>query len=88
MTEIQEQLVTNFNTLPFSKKDLDPLSYYIKCGKGQETVSLINSESKKKFPNKSFSDLDIKLAPMDIISYAYFCKVLEFEHAFKRQKDK
>jgi hypothetical protein len=58
----------------FSNKDLDEASYYAKSGYGQKTVDLINKESRKKFPKKFFPDLNIKLGPKDIISYAYFLK--------------
>jgi hypothetical protein len=48
----------------------------VKAGFGQETVAKINTEAKKKFPQKSFSDLQMKLGPQDLIAYAYLFKNL------------
>lgn len=76
-------MVEKLNNAPFSKNDLDEESYYVKSGYGQETVDEINTESKKKFPSKSFDDLELELAPRDIISYAYFLKEVEYETMFK-----
>jgi len=75
-------MVKKFNNSSFSKNDLDEASYYIKSWPGQETVDLINKESKAKFPTKSFGDLDIQLEPKDFISYAYFLKQVEYKIAF------
>ncbi len=80
------EIAKTFNNTQFSKKDLDEESYYIKAGYGQETVKLINKESRKKFPKKSFEDLDIKLSPEDIISYAYFLKEVEYILPFEKKK--
>ncbi len=79
--QIQE-IVNKFNQAPLSKDDLDAGSYYIKSGYGQETVSLINQESKAKFPSKSFTDLKLNLQPKDIIAYAYFLKEVEYTNQF------
>ncbi len=68
-----------FNFTNLSKNDIDSASCYIKAGYGQKTVDIINKESRKKFPKKSFDDLKIKLSPADIISYAYFFKEVEYE---------
>ena len=84
--EVQE-IVNKFNSSPFSKKDLDEKSYYIKAGYGQKTVEEINTESKKKFPQKSFSDLKIVLGPSDIISYAYFLKEVKYKEKFVENKN-
>ena len=78
-------MVEKFNFAPFSKTDLDEASYYIKSGYGQETVETINRESREKFPSKSFADLDIRLDPKDIISYAYFLKEVEYKTVFKKK---
>jgi len=78
------EMVSKLNDAPFSKNDLDEESYYVKSGYGQETVEEINRESKKKFPSKSFGDLEIDLYPRDIISYAYFLKEVEYETQFKK----
>jgi hypothetical protein len=76
------KMVNSLNKPVFSKKDLDAKSYYIKSGYGQETVNLINQESRKKFPSKSFADLQLNLSPKDIISYAYFLKVVKYKTPF------
>ena len=78
------EMVVKLNDAPFSKSDLDEESYYVKSGYGQSTVDEINRESKKKFPSKSFSVLNINLSPKDIISYAYFLKEVEYETMFKK----
>ena len=83
--ELALSMVENFNNAVFTKDDLDEASYYIKSGYGQETVDLINKESREKFPTKSFADLDITLAPTDIISYAYFLKEVEYLTEFKEK---
>ncbi len=80
------QIAKTFNKAQFSKKDLDKKSYYIKAGYGQKTVNIINKESRKKFPKKSFKDLDIKLSEKDIISYAYFLKEVEYRLPFYKKK--
>src|SRR5208337_3734647 len=66
------EMADKLNNSPFTKNDLNEQSYYVKSGFGQETVDLINKESRGKFPRKSFRDLELNLLPMDIISYAYF----------------
>lgn len=78
------EIVLKLNDAPFSKKDLDEESYYVKSGYGQKTVEEINHESKKKFPSKSFGDLKMDLSPTDIISYAYFLKEVEYETKFEK----
>ncbi len=84
MDKIALEMVSKLNDAPFSKDDLDEESYYIKSGFVQSTVDEINRESKKKFPSKSFSDLQINAQhPKDIISYAYFLKEVEYETKFK-----
>ncbi len=75
-------LTSIFNSTPFSTNDLDAPSYYVKSGFGQKTVSLINKEAKAKFPKKSFTDLDLQLADLDIISYAYFLKEVQYQTPF------
>lgn len=78
-------MMDKFNNPVFTKKDLDEKSYYIKSGYGQKTVKLINKESKKKFPKKSFSDLKMELQPTDIISYAYFLKEVQYVTVFEKK---
>ena len=46
-------------------------------------MKTINKESKKKFPEKSFGDLELDLSDRDIISYAYFLKQVEYLVAFE-----
>jgi len=77
-----EKLLKEFNNTIFSKKDLDEKSYYVKAWYWQKTVDTINKESKEKFPDKSFKDLEMKLWKYDIISYAYFFKNFDFFTAF------
>ena len=79
-------MVDRLNHAPFTKNDLDEKSYYIKSGFGQETVDLINRESRQTFPGKSFRDLEVKLRPTDIISYAYFLKEVEYWTPFKEEE--
>ena len=76
------ELVKKLNNSIVTKNILDEKSYYIKSGYGQGTVDLINKESKEKFPEKSFWDLNIQLNPKDIISYAYFYKKVEYKEPF------
>ncbi len=78
-------MVEKLNKSPFSKNDLDEGSYYVKSGYGQGTVEQINRESREKFPKKSFADLNLKLKPMDIISYAYFLKEVEYKTMFDKK---
>ena len=78
------KMVEKLNDAPFSKNDLVEESYYVKSGYGQKTVDEINRESKKKFPSKSFDDLDMNLDLTDIISYAYFLKEVEYEIMFEK----
>ncbi len=80
-----QTMVSKFNAPVVSTIDLDEPSYYIKSGYGQGTVDAINRESRAKFPSKSFSDLDLKLASEDIIAYAYFLKQVEYLTAFSKQ---
>lgn len=75
-------LVKKFNNPVITKKDLDESSYYIKSGYWQATIDAINKETKIKFPNKSFSDISDKIKPLDIISYAYFFKQVEYKDVF------
>ena len=75
-------LVSKLNNSMFTKNDLDEESYYIKSGFGQETVNIINKESKIKFPKKSFSDINLILEPTYFISYAYFLKEIEYKTKF------
>ncbi len=79
------EMISKLNNAPFAKNDLDEASYYIKSGYGQETVVQINRESRAKFPSKKISDLEIKLKPKDIISYAYFLKEVEYKTMFKKK---
>jgi hypothetical protein len=48
------ELTKKLNNSIITKNILDEESYYIKSGYGQETVDIINKESKNKFPKKSF----------------------------------
>ncbi len=78
------EMTSKLNNSPFSKNDLDVESYYIKSGYGQSTVEEINRETRKKFPSKSFSDLQIDLGEREIISYAYFLKDVKYNEEFKK----
>ena len=79
------EMVESLNNAPFSKNDLDRENYYVKSGYGQKTVDLINKECRKKFPSKSFDDLDMSLSSTDIISYAYFLKEVEYLVEFSKK---
>lgn len=72
------EMVDILNSSPFTKSDMDEKSYYAKSGFGQNTVNIINKESRQKFPAKSFKDLKEKIGPTDFISYAYFLKEVEY----------
>lgn len=78
-------MLASFNSAPFTRKDLDEQSYYVKSGYGPQTLELINKESRKKFPKKSFEELKLNLAETDIISYAYLLKELEYQVAFEKK---
>ncbi len=75
----------SFNTPVFTKKDLDEKSYYIQSGYGQKTVDRINKGTRKKFPKKSIPDLELTLAPTDIIAYAYFLKEVQYLTVFEKK---
>jgi hypothetical protein len=77
-------MVEVLNNPVFTKNDLDEKSYYIKSGYGQKTVKLINAETRRKFPGKSFEDLALDLDDTDIISYAYFLKETEYKTEFSK----
>jgi hypothetical protein len=83
--KIALKMAEKFNNPIFTKNDLDDKSYYIKSGYGQTTVDTINKESRKKFPSKSFKDLEIQLFPLDIISYAYFLKEVQYKIPFTKK---
>ena len=83
--KIALEMVEKLNNPTFTKNDLDEKSYYVKSGYGQDTVDLINKESREKFPAKSFSDLDINLLQTEIISYAYFLKEVEYKAVFEKK---
>lgn len=68
-----------------TRNDLEASSYYVKSGFGPGTVETINHECRKKFPQKSFADIQVDLAPEDIISYAYFFKKVQYEIPFTRK---
>jgi hypothetical protein len=84
--KIALDMVEKFNNPIFTKNDLDDKSYYVKSGYGQNTVDVINKETKKKFPSKSFGDLKMDLSPTDIISYAYFLKEVEYKAVFEKKE--
>jgi len=80
------EMAAKFNRAPFTKKDLDQNSYYVKSGLGQKTLDIINNESRLKFPGKSFADLNMPLEPADFIAYAYFLKQVEYLNQFKEKR--
>ncbi len=55
--DIQIRMIENFNSHKFSKENLDEGSCYVKSGYGQNTVDLINKETKAKFPTKTIPPL-------------------------------
>ena len=75
-------MLSKLNDPAFTKDDLDENSYYIKSGYGPKTVDTINTESRKKFPSKSFSNLSAQLSDRDIIAYAYFLKQVTYLKIF------
>ena len=81
------KIVSNFNESPFTKEDLTEADYYIKSGYGQKTVTAINNEVKKKFPNRTFPDIDVSLDDKDIISYAYLAKSFQYPTKFTVVQD-
>ncbi len=78
-------IVEKFNNPIFTKDDLNEESYYIKSGYGQSIVDEINYELNKKFPSRSFADLNVDLHPTDIISYAYFFKEVKYKTVFEKK---
>ena len=81
--ELAVKIASNFNNTQFTLKDLTEDSYYVKSGYGPQTQTQINVECKKKFPNKTFSDLKYNLNATDIISYAYFVKEVQYLTPFE-----
>ncbi len=79
---LAQKIVSTFNASPFTKKDMDVASYYVKCGFGQETVDQINREVKKKFPQMTLGGVNVRLNPKDIISFAYFLKKVKYRRVF------
>lgn len=77
-----KEMLDNFNDGKFSTDDLSAESYYVSSGFGQAAVTKINQESRKKFPKKSFDDLEIILAGNDLICYAYFLKEVQYTVPF------
>jgi hypothetical protein len=67
-------MLENFSNGVFNKDHLTADSYYIKAAYSQSTVDAINKKCRLKFPKKSFTDLEYKLRPKDVISYAYLVK--------------
>ena len=41
--KLVQKIVSNYNTCPFKRDDLEESSYYIKSGYGQKTVTQINT---------------------------------------------
>lgn len=80
-----KETLAKLNEPVFGKQDMDDASYYIKSGYGKKTIDAINKECRKKFPSKSIADLKLDLGEMDIISYAYFLKEIEYQNAFTKQ---
>lgn len=83
--KVAKEMADKLNSPVFTKSDLDDESYYIKSGYGQQTVDAINKECRKKFPKKSFEDLDLILAPSDIISYSYLLKEVAYLVEFEKK---
>lgn len=76
------QTVDKFNHPVCTTNDLDAPSYYIKAGMGPKTLEAINRESRAKFPQKSFGDLEMSIGDDEFISYAYFFKKVSYEKPF------
>lgn len=75
----------HLNHPALTREDLDEASYYVKAGFGPKTLEVINRESRSKFPQKSFGDIEAELGEEDIISYAYFFKNVRYEKPFTRK---
>lgn len=75
-------MVDAFNHPVCTTQDVDAESYYVKAGFGKSTIDAINTECRSKFPQKSFDDLKMDLAPLDLIAYAYFLKTVSYEEPF------
>jgi len=54
-------IIDNFNTSNFLKKDLAEDSYYVASGFGQKTIDKINKEVSAKFKQKTLPKLDFHL---------------------------
>lgn len=78
-------MIKNFHNSPFSTKDLSEDSYYTKAGFGQQALKTINKECKEKFPDKSFSNIEMRLKDNDIVTYAYFVKEVQYLNPFAVQ---
>jgi len=83
-----ENMLKSFNSSFFTTNDIDSSDYYIKSGYGQSTVDTVNKESREKFPNKTFEDLDLKLTDKDFLSYAYLYKKMSFAKKFTTCENK
>jgi hypothetical protein len=77
-------MAEKFNHPTCTTDDLDEPSYYIKAGIGPKTLEAINRESREKFPQKSFDDVDMPIGDDGIISYAYFYKKVSYEKPFTK----
>lgn len=73
-----------FDLSEFTTNDLDSQSYYVKSGYGQKTVDLVNLESRQKFPDKSFKDLELSLRDKEFLSYAYLLKKMQYPVPFSQ----
>lgn len=82
--KIAIDLVDQFNTSLFSKKDVDDQCYYVQSGYGQKTVNIINSEIKRKFPDASFGDLNMSIGSKDVIACAFFLKAVQYALEFNK----
>jgi hypothetical protein len=81
-----QSIADNFNHSAFSCKDLNPNSYYVRSGHGQETVDLINKERGEKFKECTFPPINAQLSPSAIISYAYLYKKVMYPYKFTKAK--
>ncbi|MFH4355000.1 MAG: hypothetical protein WDW21_05670 [Neisseriaceae bacterium] len=82
---VQRQ-VAAYNHPVFTRSDIQPEAYYIKSGYGPQTVQLINREVKEKFPQKTFSDLNLLLGDRDFLAYAYLFKTVKYKSPFAKDQ--
>lgn len=77
-----QEIVRKLNASQCSKLDLDPASYYIKSGFGNQTVDEINAALESRFPHQ-FEEmkLPLRIARSHFLNYAVFSKSMAYQEA-------